>query len=141
MVLELLWLPAIDEMLSRLGVEYIDLLLLHQPFGDILGAWKDMEKAVEMGKIRSIGISNFEDYNFDRLIENAKILPAVHQTECHPYRQMKEMRARMDVYGIKQMCWYPLGGRGEGGTRDLLQYLAASIPRILLKILVHRILN
>lgn len=113
-------LPAIDGMLSRLGVEYIDLLLLHQPFGDILGAWKDMEKAVELGKVRSIGISNFEDYNFDRLIENAKILPAIHQTECHPYRQMKEMREKMEVYGIRQMCWYPLGGRGEGGTNVIL---------------------
>lgn len=112
-------LPAIDKMLARLGVDYIDLLLLHQPFGDVIGAWKDMERAVEQGKVRSLGISNFEDYNFDELIASAKILPAVHQTECHPYRQMKKMRAKMSEYDMKLICWYPLGGRGEGGAKIL----------------------
>lgn len=113
-------LAAIDKMLARLGVEYLDLLLLHQPFGDVLGAWKDMERAVELGKIRSLGISNFENFNFDKIIDNAKILPAVHQTECHPYRQMKEMREKMAQYDMKLTCWYPLGGRGEGGTKAIL---------------------
>ena len=113
-------LAAIDKMLARLGVEYLDLLLLHQPFGDVQGAWKDMEQAVKLGKVRSLGISNFENFNFDKIIDNAKILPAVHQTECHPYRQMKEMRKKMDQYDMKLTCWYPLGGRGEGGTKIIL---------------------
>lgn len=113
-------LPAIDAMLKRLDVEYLDLLLLHQPFGDVLGAWKDMERAVELGKVRSIGISNFENYHFDAIIDHAKILPAVHQTECHPYRQMKDMREKMAKYDMRLTCWYPLGGRGEGGTQVLL---------------------
>lgn len=113
-------LPAIDKMLSRLGVEYIDLLLLHQPFGDVLGAWKDMERAVELGKVHSIGISNFENFNFDSIVDNAKILPAVHQTECHPYRQMTDMREKMSQYDMKLTCWYPLGGRGEGGARKIM---------------------
>lgn len=113
-------LAAIDKMLLRLGVEYIDLLLLHQPFGDILDAWKDMERAVELGKVRSLGISNFENFNFDNIIDHAKILPAVHQTECHPYRQMKDMREKMTQYDMKLTCWYPLGGRGENGTQEIL---------------------
>lgn len=113
-------LPAIDEMLKRLDTDYIDLLLLHQPFGDALGAWKELEKAVEMGKVRNIGISNFEDYKFDDIIREAKILPAVHQMECHPYRQMKAMRERMAAHDIKVMCWYPLGGRGEGGKNAVM---------------------
>ena len=113
-------LPAIDDMLKRLDTDYIDLLLLHQPFGDALGAWKELEKAVDMGKVRSIGISNFEDYKFDDIIENARIMPAVHQMECHPYRQMKAMRERMAAHSIKAMCWYPLGGRGEGGRNAIL---------------------
>ena len=113
-------LPAVDEMLKRLGTDYIDLLLLHQPFGDALGAWKELEKAVELGKVKNIGISNFEDYKFDDIIANAKILPAVHRMECHPYRQNNAMREKMVEYGIKVMCWYPLGGRGEGGTNAIL---------------------
>ena len=113
-------LPAIDQMLARLDTDYIDLLLLHHPFGDALGAWKEMEKAVELGKVRNIGLSNFEDYKFDDIVSNSKILPAVHQMECHPYRQMKAMREKMAEHDVKVMCWYPLGGRGEGGTNIIL---------------------
>lgn len=113
-------LTAIDKMLSRLGVEYIDLLLLHQPFGDAIGAWKEMEKAVEHGKVKSLGISNFEQYKFDEIIKAGKILPAVHQTECHPYRQMCGLRKKMKEYNMALMCWYPFGGRGEGGANIIL---------------------
>ena len=113
-------LPAVDEMLKRLDTDHIDLLLLHQPFGDALGAYKELEKAVEQGKIRNIGISNFEQYKFDEIVENSVIKPVVHQMECHPYRQLKDMREKMAEYGIKVMCWYPLGGRGEGGKNAIL---------------------
>lgn len=72
-------------MLGRFGLEYIDLLLLHQQFGDYLGAWRDMEKAVAQGKVRSIGISNFESERLEELMRFAQIKPAVLQVECHPY--------------------------------------------------------
>ena len=75
---------AIDKMLDRLGLKYIDLLLLHQQVGDYVGAYKAMEKAVEQGKVRSIGISNFDE-NLDDLLKHATIKPAVIQVECHPY--------------------------------------------------------
>ena len=110
---------AIDKILGRLGLEYIDPLLLHQPFGDVFGAWKDMEKAVAEGKIKSIGISNFEEYRFDELLDAATIKPAVHQVECHPYSQQKEMRKRMEKEQIQLEAWYPIGGKAQGGNLKL----------------------
>lgn len=74
-------MAAIDKMLDRLDTEYIDLLLLHQQFGDYLGAWKDMEKAVELGKVRSIGLSNFESDRLEEVLEAAQIKPAVLQVD------------------------------------------------------------
>ena len=76
---------AIDKMLGRLQTDYIDLLLLHQQFGDYLGAWKDMEKAVAEGKVKSIGLSNFESERLEEVLAAATINPSVLQVECHPY--------------------------------------------------------
>lgn len=105
---------AIDKMLARLGTGYIDLLLLHQQFGDYLGAWKDMERAVADGRVRSIGISNFESARLEELCEAATIKPAVNQVECHPYYQQGELKRRMAPYGTIVECWYPLG-HGDSG--------------------------
>lgn len=100
---------AIDKMLSRLDTEYIDLLLLHQQFGDYLGAWKDMEKAVADGKVKSIGISNFESARLEEICEAAVIKPSVLQVECHPYYQQEALKKRLEKYGTKIEAWYPLG--------------------------------
>lgn len=100
---------AIDKMLERLGTDYIDLLLLHQQFGDYLGAWKDMEKAVKAGKVRSIGISNFESERLEELCEAATIKPSVLQVECHPYYQQNELKKRIKKYGTVIESWYPIG--------------------------------
>ena len=100
---------AIDKMLSRLDTDYIDLLLLHQQFGDYLGAWKDMEKAVKAGKVRSIGISNFESERLEELCEAATIKPSVLQVECHPYYQQNELKKRLAPYGTVIESWYPIG--------------------------------
>lgn len=86
---------AIDKMLSRLDTGYIDLLLLHQQFGDYIGAWKDMEKAVAAGKVRSIGISNFESERLEELLVAATIKPSVLQVECHPYYQQNELKSAL----------------------------------------------
>ena len=104
-------------MLERMQLEYIDLLYVHQPVGDFVGAWKDMEKAVKMGKVRAIGISNFDanDEVFNEIMEKSTIKPAVLQIECHPYAQRVEMRKKAAKYGIQVECWYPLGGaQGQG---------------------------
>ena len=100
---------AIDKMLDRLDTDYIDLLLLHQQFGDYLGAWKDMEKAVKAGKVRSIGISNFESERLEEICEAATIKPAVHQVECHPYYQQNALKERIEKYGTVIESWYPIG--------------------------------
>lgn len=101
-------------MLGRFGLEYIDLLLLHQQFGDYLGAWRDMEKAVAQGKVRSIGISNFESERLEELMQFAQIKPAVLQVECHPYYGQGELRNRITPYRTAIECWYPIG-HGDSG--------------------------
>ncbi|MBU3852967.1 MAG: aldo/keto reductase, partial [Candidatus Paraprevotella stercoravium] len=110
-------LKAIDEMLARLQTDYIDLLFVHQPVGDFVGAWKDMEKAVQMGKVRALGISNFDanDEVFNEIMEKSTIKPTVLQIECHPYAQRTEMRKKAAKYGIQVECWYPLGGAQSQG--------------------------
>ena len=102
-------MAAIDKMLSRLDTEYIDLLLLHQQFGDYLGAWKDMEKAVAEGKVKSIGISNFESERLEELCQAANIKPAVLQVECHPYYAQEKLKERIAPYGTVIDSWYPIG--------------------------------
>lgn len=105
---------AIDRMLDRLGTDYIDLLLLHQQFGDYLGAWRDMERAVEAGKVRSIGISNFESERLEELCEAARIKPSVLQVECHPFYQQRELKGRIAKWGTAIESWYPLGHADAG---------------------------
>ena len=83
---------AIDTSLSKLGLDYMDLYLLHQPYGDTAGAWKALEEAVKAGKIRSIGVSNHTVKFLDKLLPKMEILPVVNQMECNPYFQQKELR-------------------------------------------------
>ncbi|CEA16708.1 Aldehyde reductase [Fermentimonas caenicola] len=111
-------MEAIDKMLARLNTPYIDLLYVHQPVGDFVGAWKDMEKAVEAGKVRALGISNFDDSDevFHAIVDNMKIKPAVMQIECHPYAQRLNVREKVKPYEIAIECWFPLGH----GNKELL---------------------
>lgn len=108
----------IDKMLERLQTYYIDLLYVHQPMGDYRGAWRDMEKAVRQGKVRSLGISNFDasDSLFNDIMEFAEIKPAVMQIECHPYAQRKEWQQKTRQNNIQLECWFPLGGEMSNGA-------------------------
>lgn len=109
---------AIDDMLERLGVDYIDLVYLHQPVGDYKGAWRELEKAVAEGKVRAIGISNF-DYNdrvFSDIVDSMKIKPVAMQIECHPYAQRKQWQTKLKQHHIVLECWFPLGGRSSHGA-------------------------
>lgn len=100
---------AIDKMLDRLQTDHLDLLLLHQQFGDYLGAWQAMEKALDEGKVRSIGLSNFDGDRLDNLLNHANVKPQVMQVELHPYYQQNDLKAKMAQYGTKFESWYPLG--------------------------------
>lgn len=100
---------AIDTSLKNLGLDYMDLYLLHQPYGDTAGAWKALEEAVRAGKIKSIGISNHTVKFMKKLIPQMKIMPVVNQMECNPFFQQKELREYMNQYGIRMEAWYPLG--------------------------------
>ena len=107
-------MEGIDKMLSRLNIGYIDLLLLHQQVGDYMGAWRDMEKAVAQGKVRSIGLSNFESERLEEVCEAATIKPAALQVECHPYYQQNDLKKRLAPYGTVIESWYPIG-HGDAG--------------------------
>lgn len=110
-------LKAIDRMLSRLGLEYIDLVYFHQPMGDYIGGWREMEQALASGKVRAIGISNFDasDEISDSLISSARVKPQIMQIECHPYAQRRHWQERCAQEGIQIECWFPLGGRDSKG--------------------------
>ena len=109
---------AIDASLERLGVDYIDLMILHhsQPANDV-DAYQAMERAVADGKLRSIGLSNYyEPEDFDRLADAVTIPPALLQNETHPYHQSGEMKEHIARYGTVLESWFPLGGRGNTQT-------------------------
>lgn len=109
---------AIDRMLEHLGLDYIDLLYVHQPMGDWRGAWRAMERAVASGKVRSLGLSNFDaaDSLYTAAMEWAKIKPAVMQIECHPYAQRKMWMEKLANDSIVLEAWFPLGGAMSNGA-------------------------
>lgn len=109
---------AIDASLQHMGVDCIDLMILHhsQPRNDV-EAYQAMERAVEAGKLRSIGLSNYyEPEDFDRVVNATTIRPALLQNETHPYHQSGEMKAHIAQYGTVLESWFPLGGRGNTRT-------------------------
>ena len=103
--------------MKLLGVDYIDLYLLHQPYGDYLGAWKALEEAYQAGKIKSIGISNITVNLWNKFKVGMTVMPAVNQVEFNPFVQQKELRKVMAENDIRLEAWYPLGH----GNKDLLE--------------------
>ena len=108
---------AVDETLERLGVDYVDLLYIHQPAGNWLAGYRQLEKAYREGKAKSIGISNFEGEYIEELKTKWEIVPQFIQVEAHPYFAQDELRKTLDQYGIRLMSWYPLGH----GDRSLIE--------------------
>lgn len=107
-------MKSIDESLRKLQTDHIDLMLLHQPFCDRYGAYRDLEKAYKAGKLRAIGVSNFFPDHLIDLASNVEIPPMVNQVETHVFNQQREARKFMDEFGTRIMAWAPLG-EGRNG--------------------------
>ena len=103
----------VDETLERLGVDYIDLMILHQPAGNIIAGYRQLEAAYKAGKLRAIGLSNFDVAQTQRILDECEVVPAIKQVECHPYFPQTELKALLTEHNIALQAWYPLGGRGN----------------------------
>lgn len=117
-------LKAFKASLERLGLDYLDLYLIHMPFGDYYGAWRAMEELYSMGRIRAIGVCNFEPDRLIDLCHNAKVIPAVNQVEIHPYIQQPEAIRIMHDFGVKPEAW---GSLAEGKDRLFYNFVLSAI--------------
>lgn len=100
---------AVEKTLERLDTDYIDLLLIHQPAGNYTAGYRQMEAAYKAGKVRAIGLSNFNKAQMEEILGICEVRPTVLQTELHPYHQEKELKAFLKENGIVAQSWYPLG--------------------------------
>jgi len=100
---------AVDKTLARLDTDYIDLLLIHQPAGNYIAGYRQMEKAYKEGKVRAIGLSNFNEAQIREILEICEVKPSVLQTEVHPYSQEKALKQFLAQEGMVIQAWYPLG--------------------------------
>ncbi len=100
---------GIESSLRNLRTEYIDMYLLHQPYGDVAGAWKALEEAKSQGTIKSIGVSNMTPKIWSAFVPKFSTLPAVNQVECNPFFQQRKLRDMLDPLNVKIEAWYPLG--------------------------------
>lgn len=131
---------GIDESLRKLKTDYVDLLLIHQPFGDYYGTYRAMEKAYKEGKARAIGLSNFYGSRFIDLAENMEIKPAVVQLETHVFSQQVKTRQLIKDYGTRLMAWSPLARGmnnlfGNETLKDIATRHSKDIAQICLKFL------
>ena len=106
---------SIDESLRKLQTEYIDLLLIHQAYGDVFGTWRAMEKAYREGKVRAIGVSNFQSGRFFDFAHYVELKPMVNQLQCNALAQQTGIEPIHAEFGTKTMAWGPLGGQGAEG--------------------------
>ena len=134
---------SIDESMRKLGTDYIDLMLLHQPFCDRYGAYRALEAAYKEGKVRAIGVSNFYPDHFIDLASNVEIVPAVNQVETHVFDQQIEAQGYMKEFGTYMMAWAPLAeGRNNFFTNPVLEEIGKkygkSVAQVALRWLIQR---
>lgn len=134
---------SIDESLRKLQTDYIDLLLIHQPFNDYYGTYRAMEEANKTGKVRAIGVSNFYPDRFIDLAEFCEIKPAVNQMETHVFNQQVKLQEIMRKYGTQLMSWGPFAeGRNDFFTNETLKSigkkLGKSVAQVALRYLIQR---
>lgn len=134
---------AFDTSLERLGLEYVDLYLIHQPYGDYYSEWRAMQDLYRNGRAKSIGVSNFHSDRLVDLIVNTDVVPAVNQIETHPFHQRADDQRVMQEHGVQIMSWGPFAeGKNELFTHPVLSAIAdahtVSVAQVVLRWLVQR---
>ncbi|WP_075559398.1 aldo/keto reductase [Parabacteroides timonensis] len=134
---------SIDESLRKLRTDYIDLLLIHQPFADYYGTYRAMENAVKSGKVRAIGVSNFYPDRFVDLAENVEIKPAVNQLRTNVFSQQWDMEQEISKYGTKIMAWAPIAQANEelfsnSVLKGIAENHGKSVTQVALRYLIQR---
>lgn len=134
---------SIDESIRKIGSDYIDLMLLHQPFCDYYGAYRALEDAYKDGKLRAIGVSNFYPDHFIDLASNVEIVPMVNQVETHVFDQQVQAQKYMEEFGTRIMSWGPLAeGRNNFFTNPVLEEIGGkygkSVAQVALRWLLQR---
>ncbi len=134
---------AFERSLNKLQLDYLDLYLIHQPYGDVFGSWRAMEELYEAGKIRAIGVSNFLPYKLLDLMLFNKIPPAVNQIETHPFNQQIEAASFLNEHKVQVESWAPFAeGKNDIFNNELLASLASkynkSIAQIILRWMIQR---
>ncbi len=129
--------------MKNLGVDYLDLYLIHHPFNDYYGAWRALEDLYKEGQIRAIGVSNFFDDRYFDLVTHNSVVPAINQLETHPFNQNIDTQRLLEKYGTKLQAWSPLGHGDESIlSNDALTHIAAShgktVPQVFLRWLIQR---
>jgi 2,5-diketo-D-gluconate reductase A len=134
---------AFQKSLKKLQIDYLDLLLIHQPYGDIFGAWRTMEELYREEKVRAIGISNFPDYRVMDLIVHSGIKPAINQVETHPFNQQQQTAEFLKANDVQIESWGPFAeGKNNLFTNELLAAIGQkhdkSIAQVVLRWLIQR---
>ncbi|MYM39455.1 aldo/keto reductase [Duganella qianjiadongensis] len=134
---------AIEKSLRQLQLDYLDLYLIHQPFGDVHGSWRAMEDAYRAGKLRAIGVSNFQPDRLMDIVAFNEIAPAVNQIEVHPFQQQLESAAFMQEIGVQGEAWAPFAeGRNGLFQNEVLQAIASrhgkTVGQVVLRWLLQR---
>lgn len=129
---------ALDRSLARLQLDYLDLYLIHQPFGDVHGSWRAMEEALKAGKVRAIGLSNFQPDRLMDMIVHNEVVPAVNQIEVNPFQQQEESVAFMQANRVQAEAWAPFAeGRNNLFTNDTLTDIARKHGRSVGQVVLH----